>query len=76
MFSDVNESQLRNSPGFRKAIHVIVKHGSQKLLPITAGKIMIVEFFVNGTVKDAQLSLPKPSYASLQEARTAPGIPR
>jgi hypothetical protein len=56
--------------GFRNSVHLIVDNGGHEVLPAAAVQRAVWNFCLGKEVKTDRLAVPKPSFASIEQARS------
>lgn len=64
--------------GFPNGVHLIVENGYHEVLPFSDVQQAVQDFFAGQDLRERRLELPRPRFASLEEARalTAPRAPK
>jgi len=62
--------------GFSRSAHVIVENAGHESLPAADVQAVIVDFFKGQDVSKRKISLPRPRFTSVKEAKSPPPAPR
>ena len=62
--------------GFSLGVHLIVENAGHESLPAIEIQSVVVDFFKRRTVSGRTISLPRPRFVSVEQARTSPPIRR
>ena len=58
--------------GFSRSAHLIVENASHEFLPAADVQAVIVDFFKGDDVSKRKISLPRPRFISVEEAKSPP----